>query len=421
MKKRTKKLLDFGARCRLPRTPIRKSFCFFFQKEVLFLCLALLLCLTRSSSNATRLDAGAFIWQRHWTPELTAAIRGSSDLFTTWHVLAAEISRQSEFTAIPVDWPLIVATAQPAIPVIRIEHSLGPDPSELIRRIGIFQAGLPRAARGTIEIDYDCPTARLAFYAGFLHQLRAALAPGTALTATALPTWLNASAFDHVATATDHLILQLHAIDDPRTGLFDPARARRWVNAFAARTSRPFMIALPAYGARADVAPDGTIVAVSAEMPALDGQAGREITADPAIVAGFLKQLSRDPPDSLRGVLWFRLPLPDDQRAWSMQTLRHVIHDDAAAPHMVVRTRPGEIEGMTDILIGNDGDADGMLPDSLRLPPGCALADGVGQYARDSDDLAQRGTGQGLLRAGGKLLVGWMRCDGTVEARYAKN
>ncbi len=336
-------------------------------------------------------------------------------------MLAAELSRQGEFTTIAVDWPLLAGTGRAAIPVIRLDTSPGRDASALSRRIALLQAGLPPAMRGAIEIDFDCPTARLAEYASLLHSLRGALAPGTTLTATALPTWLTASAFDQVATESDQLILQLHAIDDPRTGLFDPARARRWVTAFAARTSRPFMIALPAYGARADIAPDGTIVAVSAETPALDGQAGREMTADPAIVAAFLRRVNGDPPDRLRGIVWFRLPLPDDQRAWSMQTLRHVIHGDAAAPRMVVRTIPGWTRDVADIVISNDGDADGMLPDALQLPPGCGFADGLGQYGRNSDRLTQRGAGGGLLRAGDTVLAGWMRCNGKVQAYHAEN
>ena len=163
------------------------------------------------------------------------------------------------------------------MPVIRIEG-----PIEAARAAGLVAAiqgivaSLPPSLRTQLEIDHDSATARLAGYAAFLGALRSAL-PGTRLFATALPTWLASPDFPAFAQAADVLILQVHSIDDPRLGLFDPARAARWVDALARRTSRPFLVALPAYGARA-AATGGRLLAVSSEMHAMDGMAGMEAT-----------------------------------------------------------------------------------------------------------------------------------------------
>lgn len=332
-------------------------------------------------------------------------------------MLAAEISASGQIVRSQADWSRLATDGHTAVPVIRIEGQIGSETTDrLVADIAGIVGALPASVRGRVEVDHDSATARLAGYARFLRTLRSALAPGTMMSITALPTWMGSPDFALMAETADLLILQVHSIDDPRVGLFDPRRAERWVDALARRTRRPFLVALPAYGARVAASATGKLLAVSAEMHALDGEAGSEVAASPKAIRSFLEAMRRDAPDTFRGIVWFRLPTADDRRALSAATLRAVITGQALVPRIEVVSRPGWALGTSDIVLLNQGDIDGRLPASVRLPIGCERADGVGEYERDGTGLRLRGNGSGLLRAHGAVLVGWMRCDGDLHA-----
>jgi hypothetical protein len=376
----------------------------------------------RSTSGPDRIAHDAYIWQRHWTPALTRAIDANADLFGTWHVLAADIAASGQITNAQVNWAQVRANAHPVVPVIRIEGQIAAETMHrLVASIVAVLATLPVSVRRRLEVDHDSATARLAGYARFLTELRAALGAGTVLSITVLPTWLFAPAFSAVADAADLLVLQVHSIDDPRVGLFDANRAARWVDVLAHRTRRSFLVALPTYGARVAASPAGKLLAVSAEMHALDGDPGSEIAASPTMIASFLDRLRYDSPDGFRGVVWFRLPTTDDRRALSAVTLREVINGGTLRSSIDVVTRPGWTSGMSDILVVNKGEIDGILPTSVLLPDGCDLADGVGQYELDGARLKLRGNGPGLLRAHDAVLAGWMTCDRIGEGLHVEN
>ncbi len=393
---------------------IGKSFLLlFFKKEVLPLragaALFLTLCLGGSAGRVNVPRNDVYIWQRRWTPALQGAIAANSDLFQSWHILAAEISADGSAHTVHVNWSWMPASSLAAVPVVRIEGRITPARMPgIIAEIVAVVAGAPALARGRLEIDHDCATAHLADYAAFLRALREAIGPRTVITVTALPTWLAAADFAAVADAADLLVLQVHAIEDPRLGLFDPGRAARWVFALARRTSRPFLVALPAYGARVAATVEGRLLAVSAEMPAMDGETGEEVVASPEAVASFLQAMRLDRPAQMRGVVWFRLPTVDDRRAWNGATLRAVVRGDPLRPHIDIVTRPGIVPGVADILVENSGDEDGALPTEVALPGGCEVFDGVGQYGIDGGTLMLRG--QGLVPPHASVLAGWMRC-----------
>jgi hypothetical protein len=381
--------------------------------------LLLALALVRSTSAPDRISHDAYIWQRRWTPALAGAIEANADLFGTWHVLAAEISASGQLAPTQADWSRVAADKHAVVPVIRIEGQIEPvQTGRLVSEIVALAATMPARS---LEIDHDSATSHLASYAAFLTALRSALGSGTNLSITALPTWLPSPDFHAVADAADLLVLQVHSINDPRVGLFDAEQAARWIQTLSHRTRRPFLVALPTYGARVAASPSGRLLAVSAEMHALDGEAGSEMAASPAAIVGFLDTLRRDPPDGFRGVVWFRLPTTDDSRTWSAGTLRAVVSGQLPRPNIDVVARPRQPAGMSDIIVVNDGEIDGPLPRSVRLPTDCQAADGVGQYELDGIRLKLRGGGSGLLRAHGAALAGWMRCNSTNEGPHAEN
>ncbi len=360
------------------------------------------------------LPSDAFVWQRVWRPAVRDALAGGAPYFATWHVLAAEWPADGPPVLTDADWPLLLAHGHAAVPVIRIEGRIdGPRIALLANGIrGVLAAhAMPNAV---LEIDHDAATSRLADYTGFLHAMRAVLPSGTRLWITALPSWIAAPGFPALAEAVDRLVLQVHAIDDPRLGLFSAPRALGFVRALTRRTRTPCEVALPAYGARVSDRSRG--LSVSSEQPASDARPGLEIAADPVEVARFVAELERDPPDRLVGLVWFRLPVQGDVRAWGMSTLLHVARGSAPDGRAVVATRPVTPHGARQIVVSNAGGDDVALPRQIALPQDCLAADGLGQYVLEPGRLSLRGAG--LLGGGASVLAGWMRCSGDVHADH---
>nr|WKF59550.1 hypothetical protein HUO10_004061 [Paraburkholderia busanensis] len=397
-----------------------------------FIALSLMFALGACSRAPARLPDDAYVWQRKWTPPVAAAIRQSQDLVQTWHVLAAEQDKGSDWTIVTPDWPALAATGKPVVAVIRLDGQFGsqpgsqpgsqrnePDASTLQRIVKLAadwkQHGVRLAA---IEIDHDCATSRLAAYTQFLASLRAQLDPAVQLTITALPAWLDSPALDALLTHADASILQVHAVMNPVQGLFDPARARTWLHAYARRTQRPWRVALPTYGSRVTWGDDGRVAGIESERPMLlaSGFAqglSHELVAQPEQIGAFVAQIERDDLPGLSGIVWFRLPTDVDERAWSVATWRAVLtraplNADLSADVRANAQQPG----LFDVSLVSGGNADAMLPAVVRTDAACEAADGINGYALDYDarGMLLRRVQPGLLRAGMRRDIGWLRC-----------
>jgi hypothetical protein len=375
--------------------------------------LAAVLGLARSSVvSPPPLLQDAYVWQRVWTPALLSALQSSRDVVAEWRVLAAETDAAGTLRPIAVNWSALATTGRPVIAVIRIDGSLRHwNEDSLLAKIGDLVAGwrqLPFPPVG-LEIDYDCGTAQLASYAGFLVRLRSKWYGR--LSITALPTWLSSPAMDQVVAAADETVLQVHAVRAPQNGLFDPDLARQWVDAFDRRTTTRFRVALPDYGARIVRRDDGSILAIESEEPRLaGGDQATEILAKPADVARLLADLVRMPPDHFAGIVWFRLPTADDARTWSPETWRAVMAGRDLHTQLAVFARASATPGMVDIVLVNRGSIDAELPRTVGLPQGCTLADGINGYALDAQNISLHRLQTALLRAHRERTIGWMRC-----------
>lgn len=374
---------------------------------------AALLGLARSSVLPQQhMSPDAYVWQRVWTPALLSALRDSRGVVSQWRVLAAETDAAGMLRPIAVNWSALADTRRPVIAVIRIDGSLQHwNEDALLAKIGELVTAwrrLPTPLAG-LEIDYDCGTAQLASYAGFLTRLRS-LQPHH-LSITALPTWLSSRAMDQVVAAADETVLQVHAVRAPQNGLFDPDLALQWIDAFDRRTTKPFRVALPDYGARIVRRDDGSILAIESEEPRLaGGDQATEILAKPADVARLLADLSRAPPSHFAGIVWFRLPTTDDARTWSPETWRAVMAGRDLKTDLAVVARASTTPGMADIVLINRGSIDAELPRAVGLPQGCTLADGVNGYALDAQNISLHRLQTALLRAHREQTIGWMRC-----------
>jgi hypothetical protein len=232
------------------------------------------------------------------------------------------------------------------------------------------------------------------------------------LSITALPTWMNSPALERLAPHLDELVLQVHAVDDPHRGLFDPLQADRWVHAFARRVPRPIRVALPAYDVRVTWRRDGRLASVEGEMPLLTGSApGETLRTSPQAVLAFLHALQRDAPDSLAGIVWFRLPTESDRRAWSPDTWRAVVTDHLPTATLSATLVATDSPSLWTVTLSNDGAVDAATPRRVRLDPGCTLADGANGFRLvDGTPLALQSTG-GRLRAHESRIIGWARCS----------
>lgn len=364
-------------------------------------------------ASAAPLPHDAYVWQRAWTPHVISSVSRSSDIVRAWRLLLAEADASGRWTRVSVPWPEVGATQRPVVGVIRIDGRL--DEARMATMLDQVMAQIePVSAELTgVEIDYDCPTSKLDTYTRFLAALRSRLTSTLKLSITALPTWMSSSQLERLTRNLDEVVLQVHAVDDPRRGLFDPDQAERWVYEFDRRVRRPFRVALPAYDVRVTWRPDGRLASVEGEMPLRAGATNGELlSAAPEAVLKFLKAMRLGAPEGLVGVAWFRLPTDADSRAWSLQTWRAVIAGELPATRLSAGLVPAERADLWTVTLSNDGPVDAVLPRQVRLGAGCEAADGANGFrlAAVGGPLVLEATGNGRLHANRKRIIGWARC-----------
>jgi len=358
----------------------------------------------------------AYVWQRQWSAPLAAALGEARDDFAAWRVLVLQSRADGGLDAIAIDREALRAAGRPVVAVARLAGAY-PEapPTTLAPRLAAIAAALEAdgIAVAGLEVDHDCATNRLAGYARWLGELRRALPPGRRLSITALPAWLDGAGLADVLDQTDEAVLQVHAVRQPGEGLFAAAAAEHWIRDFARRTTHPFRIALPAYGARVGFAADGRATGVESEMPReVGGVRAEELRVAPIEVVRLLDALAHDRPPHLAGAVWFRLPLAGDRRAWSLTTLRAVLHGEPLAARWAVR-REETAGGAVDLLIANTGNLDAPPPALHVVATGCLAADALAGYR------AEPSSGRWLLvaeadvwiQAGRSRRVAWLRCE----------
>jgi len=277
--------------------------------------------------------------------------------------------------------------------------------------VGSVDAGCSR-----LQLDFDCPTAKLQHYARLVAQMRAAL-PAVELSITALPDWLGSADFLRLAVEVDFYVLQVHGLTlpatlDDRAPIFDLVRATRYVEE-ATAIGAPFHVALPTYGQRQWFRPDGTFVGISAEIPvnlSASGHIVREERADPAEVAAFVHALGSRQAGSLQGLFWFRMPAPGDELNWCMDTFRHVIAGEN--PPETLRAELRETEpGLLAVYLYNDPDHGyrGRAEIRVVLPPGAsALGEGLRGFTLERRGGEMILTGRGP-DPGDSMEIAWVR------------
>lgn len=363
--------------------------------------------------EAPPLDQQLYVWQRQWTPAHEAALKDSRADFSTLRVLALQAFPQAGWSRARIDAALLKQDGRPLIAVIRLDGQLksldlNEVTAQIQRVLSEWQAqGLSLAG---VEIDHDAGNARLPAYRKFLTDLRAVLPASLPLSITALPAWLDSPELPGLLSTIDSSVLQVHAVSDPRRGLFDPDQAKKWASAWSRITSKPFYLALPAYGVALLPHADGVPVVESEVTLELAGER-QELLADPQQLSTLAKEVRNDPPPHLAGLIWFRLPLANDRRAWSLTTLRAIARGDVLDNHLTLQLSARD--GLYDVSVSNQGNLDSAWPERLTLAVrGCDGADALAGYALQQrpDLLTFTRLRDGRIPAGGQRAIGWARC-----------
>jgi hypothetical protein len=383
---------------------------FFTRLSVL---LAVLLLNGCERQDAPPLDQQLYVWQRQWTPAHDAALRDSRDDFSTLRVLALQAFSQAGWSRARIDPTLLKRDGRPLIAVIRLDGQLKKlDRDEVtaqIQQVLSDWQGQGLVLSG-VEIDHDAGSARLPVYREFLAHLRAALPASLPLSITALPAWLDSPELPALLATVDSSVLQVHAVSDPRRGLFDPDQARQWAWAWSRITRKPFYLALPAYGV-ALLPGDAGAPVVESEVPIERVGKRRELLADPLQLSELGARLRADPPAHLAGLIWFRLPLVTDRRAWSLTTLAAVARGETLDSRLGLKLSAQD--GLYDISINNEGNLDSAWPERLTLAvQGCEGADALAGYTLQQQPqmLTFTRLRDGRIAAGGQRAIGWARC-----------
>jgi hypothetical protein len=380
----------------------------------------------------------AYVWQRGWTSGVREAVAGAAPTLGALVALGAEVAwddGKPRVVRVRVSHEALRKSGLPVGLALRIGSFSGPfstegEPFETIAGLAeslvraSTEAGVPPRE---LQLDFDCAESKLDGYRVWVGGLRRRLAT-VPVTFTALPSWLDGSAFRRLARAANGFVIQVHSFERPRgadadLSLCKPVAARRAVER-AARAGVPFRVALPTYGYLVGFDRSGKYLGLSAEGPRPKWPADatlREVSADPAAMAELVRGWTTDRPEMLRGIIWYRLPVSADVLNWRWKTLRAVREGRTPCPALraeVRRTKPGLVE----VDLVNDGDADAPLP-GVTVTLRWRGARRVASDPLNGFTLKTGGAGAlsfhgpppaplARLRAGERKQVGWVRLDG---------
>jgi hypothetical protein len=352
----------------------------------------------------------AYIWQRQWTGELSRTLNDQKPQFTRYRILAAQHISGDQWVEPQVDLAALKTAALPVVIVLRLPGAAPLlTPTVLASKIASirtrWQAGGITVMR--VEIDFDCAQAQLAQYRQQLLGLRALLDKALSLDITALPAWLKTAELPALLAVTDRVTLQVHSVLAPKRGLFDPRLAEFWIRQFALLSSKPFSVALPAYGAKLLLDADGKVIGVEHEAELGTPHAAElELQASPESVRTLIDALALRPVANLESSVWFRLPLPSDARAWAPVTLASVINKQTLRAKIQPIFQVNAAGGV-DVRLRSLGNLTAVSALRIAVNAKCS-GDGVGGYTYLAGVFSAK---QGVeLKPGASRTIGWLRC-----------
>lgn len=386
--------------------------------------------------SAGLLTQEAYVWQRAWNGSVADSIASYSSNFTTIIPLAAEVvwnGEKATIARVRIDLELLRKNARGIGLALRVGTFAGPFQThgEAIESVTELAASLVSNAIAQnvrvseLHMDFDCADSRLDGYRLWIETIKTRLNPVPVII-TALPSWLNESAFKRLATAADGYILQVHSLERPThnsssLAIFDPEKADGWVEQ-AARLGFPFRVALPTYGYLAAFTPDGTFLGASAEGPQPiwpKESMIQEICSNAGQIANLMLEWKNSRPAALTGVIWYRLPVATDSLNWSWPTLAAVMEGRIPNRHWKPSARWRE-QRLVEVLLTNNGETDLSVWPSVRVRRNVGrlvAGDGLNGYQLTEPEpgtvefLPRPSARPARFRAGEEIVIGWMRLD----------
>ncbi len=368
---------------------------------------------------SSKVPYATYIWQRVHSAELLDVIAAEQTHFTEFRFLALQQANDGRWVTMTPNWSVLAKLVKPTrimIPVVRLPGSKPlTDLIDLKSQIAILQSSWQSAGMKLtrIEIDFDCAESQLGIYRSTLTELKAHLAKQSIkIDITALPSWLRNEEFKKILALVDRVTLQVHSVQVPSKGLFDARKAEFWIRSMDAISSKPFDVALPAYGAKLLLDSKGKVIAVEHEVDLMQTAAQRiDLQTDPRAVQALLEAMKKSPPKNLAQWIWFRLPLDSDLRAWKMLTLRAVMQGVQLQAAREIQSLPNGTGGF-DVHVKSTGNVPTSVPLRIALPVNCS-GEGIADYQYKSGAFITRATRE--LRPGESLVAGWMRCRTPAE------
>jgi len=171
--------------------------------------------LTSIEFTSGEIPQEVYVWQRVWTDEVKSAVETRAPDFDNTIFLASEISfRGEKWTCQPFQHPLryVREYSREFGLAFRIHANAAKSrwSKSATKQIAQFLRSYAGNAK-SIQIDYDCPSKKLADYTKLLTYLKKQF-PDRTLEITCLPDWLNYPEFAALVQQTDRYIMQVHGV-----------------------------------------------------------------------------------------------------------------------------------------------------------------------------------------------------------------
>lgn len=313
-----------------------------------------------------------YVWQRVWTDEVKSAVVTRAPEFDHTVLLAAEISYSGgEWTCQPFQHPLRHAREHSGEfgLAFRIHANAAKSrwSESATERIALFLRTYADDAK-SIQIDFDCPSKKLADYRKLLTHLKKEF-PDKEIEITCLPDWLNYPDFAALVqqTGVSRYIMQVHGVSGHGKGraLCNPDHAHRTALT-CADFGIPYLIALPTYRHAVSYHSNGKISSIASE--GRYEEASYEIAhADPSQLSLLINQWQEKRPTLMKGLIWYRLPVTTDRMNWTWHTLQKVRHGDLVKLAELDFTTTKTDSGLHQLIMTNNSDQRLDWPESIYL------------------------------------------------------
>ena len=372
-------------------------------------------------------ENGVYIWQKKWNNQIAESILKVEKYNLTYYIFAGDISYENKkwgFRKISVVWKYLKNTKK-IILVFRITQNAAAvlnsvNSEKFIEGLKLFicdivnQAKEEEVAIQGIQIDYDCPSKKLAGYKKLLKVINRHFFKSE-ISITALPDWLDYNEFTELAGYCDYYVMQLHSFDIPKNNAElnitpEIEQVKKYIK-LCLKVKIPFFVALPTYGYEVNYNDSYAVTALRAENTNF-GQyryfKKKIVAANIEKTLQIKKYLENLKIKLLKGIIWFRLPVENDIFNWSLKTFSAVMENCLTKSDCKIILEKSK-DGAIGVFIENAGEANSFTENICGLNLKNSRIESFdlkkGFYLTSSNSLL---ISKPIL-AGQRIYAGWIR------------